>query len=157
MQTYNGCLSRVCRESLLVQKLKNQRRITLESDSERKNFVVNTQQVLAVSAQTGKQLRLHRPIRFASLMPDWLPDSMADTGNKVIRLSWMPSPKQQTFLLDEQKWLFSFFLVFRRSLSPLLCVFDLILILWGICKVKNGFIYKCSEKCVCRIMCSKRG
>ena len=119
-----------------------------------KEFEGNTQQVLADSAQRGKQLRLHRTSRFASLIPDWLPDSMADTWIKVNRLSWMPSPKQQTFLLDEQKGLFSFLLVFRRSLSTLLCIFDLNLILWGICKDKNGFRYKCSEKCVCRIMFS---
>ena len=119
-----------------------------------KEFEVNTQQVLAASAQTGKQLRLHIPSGFTSLMPDWLPDSMAATGNKVSILSWMPSPKQQTILLDEQKGLFLFFLVFWRSLSPLLCIFDLNLILWGIFKDKNGFRYKCSEKCVCRIMFS---
>ena len=118
----------------------------------RKEFEVNTQQVPAASDQTGKQIRLHRPSRFASLMPDWLPDSMANTGNKVNRLSWIPSPKQQTVLLDEQKGLFSFLLVFRRSSSPLLCIFDLNLILWGMCKGKNGFRYKCSENCVCRIM-----
>ena len=118
-----------------------------------KEFEVNNQQVLAASAQTGKQLRLHRPIRFASWMPDWLPDSMAYTWIKVNRLSWMPSPKQQTVLLDEHKGLFVF-LIFQRSSSPLLCIFDLILILWGICKVKNGFRYKCSEKCVGRIMFS---
>ena len=116
-----------------------------------KEFMVNTQQVLAALAQTGNQLRLHRTSRFASWMPDWLPYSMAETWIKVNRLSWMPSPKQQTVLLDEHKGLF-IFLVFRRSLSPLLCIFDLILTLWGICKVKNGFRYKCSEKCVCRIM-----
>ena len=103
-----------------------------------KEFEVNTQQVLAASAQTGKQLLLHRPSRFASLMPDWLPDSMADTGNKVSRLSWMPSPKQQAVILDEQKGLFSFFLVFRHFSSPLLCIFDLNMILWGICKGKTA-------------------
>ena len=31
-------------------------------------FEVNAHQVLAASAQTGKQLRLHRPSRFASLI-----------------------------------------------------------------------------------------
>ena len=108
-----------------------------ESDSERKNFEVNIQQVLAVSAQTGKQLRQHRPSWFASLMPDWLPDSVADTGNKVNILSWIPYPKQQTILLDEQKGLISFFLVFRRSSSPFVCIFDLNLILWGICMKKT--------------------
>ena len=33
-----------------------------------KEFEVNTQQVLAISAQMGKPLRLHRPSRFASLI-----------------------------------------------------------------------------------------
>ena len=94
----------------------------------------------AVSDQAGKPLRLHRPSRFTSWLPDWLPDSMADTWIKVSRLSLIPSPKQQTVLLDEQKGLFVFvFLVFRRSSSPLLCIFDLNLILWGICKGGNGF------------------
>ena len=117
-----------------------------------KEFEVNTQQVLAASDLTGKPLRLHRPRRFASWLPDWVPDSMANTWNKVSRLSRMPFQKQQTILLGEQKGLFSLFLVFRRSLSPLLCILDLNLLLWGICKEKNGFRYKCSEKCVCRIM-----
>ena len=116
-----------------------------------KEFEVNNQQVLTVLALTGKPLQLHRPSRFVSYFPDWVPDSMADTWIKVSRLSWMPSPKQQMVLLDERKGLFVF-LLFQRSLSPLLCIFDLILILWGICKVKNGFRYKCSEKCICRIM-----
>ena len=115
-----------------------------------KEFEVNTQKVFAVLALTGKPLRLHRPSRFASCLPDWVPDTMADTWIKVSILSWMPSPKQQTVVLDERKGFFVF-LVFQRSLSPLLCIFDLILILWGICKVKNGFRYKSSEKCVCRI------
>ena len=43
-----------------------------------KLFKVNNQQVLAVSDLTGKPLRLHRPSRFASCLPDWVPDSMAD-------------------------------------------------------------------------------
>ena len=84
-----------------------------------KESEVKTQQVLAISAQTNKPLRLHIPSRFASWMPDWLPDSMADTGNKVSRLSWMPSPKQQTVLLDEHKGLFAFF-VNKRFPCPLL-------------------------------------
>ena len=33
---------------------------------------VNTQQVLAVSDRTGKPLRLHRPIRVASCLPDFV-------------------------------------------------------------------------------------
>ena len=33
---------------------------------------VNTQQVLAVSARTGKPLRLHRPSRVASCLPDFI-------------------------------------------------------------------------------------
>ena len=37
-----------------------------------KEFKVNTQQVLAVSALTGKPLRLHRPIRFASCLLDFV-------------------------------------------------------------------------------------
>ena len=78
-------------------------------------------------------------------------DSIADPWVKVSIFSGMPSPKQQTVLLDDHKE-FVVFLVFRRSLSPLLCVFNLILILSGICNIKNGFRYKCSKKCVCRIM-----
>ena len=38
----------------------------------------NTQQVLAVPAQTGKLLRLHRPIRVTSWPTDWLTYSMVD-------------------------------------------------------------------------------
>ena len=37
-----------------------------------KEVKVNTQQVLAVSALTGKPLRLHRPIRVASCLPDFV-------------------------------------------------------------------------------------
>ena len=37
-------------------------------------------------------------------------------------------------------------------LSSLWCIFDLNMILRGIRKDKNGFRYKCSENCVCRIM-----
>ena len=92
----------------------------------------NTQQVLAVSALTGKPLRLHRPSRVASCLPDWLPDNMADSWGKVSRLSGLPSPKQQTVLLDERKVSYVFF-VNQRSLSPLLCFFNWILFLWGIC------------------------
>ena len=98
----------------------------------------NTQQVLSVSALTGKLLRLHIPNRVTSCLPDWLPDSMVDPWIKVIRLSGLPPPKQQTVLLDEHKGFFVF-LVFRCSSSPLLCVFNLIMILWGICKVKQRF------------------
>ena len=80
-----------------------------------------------------------------------IPDSMADPWVKVIRLSGMPSPKQQTVLLGERKGFFVF-LVFRRSLSPLLCIFNWIMFLWGnFNTTKNGFRYRCSEKCVCRI------
>ena len=103
-----------------------------------KEFKVNTQQVLAVSDLTGNPLQLHRPSRFASCLPNWVPDSMADPWIKVSRLSGMPSPKQQTFLLRGRKGFFVF-LVFRRSSSPLLCVFNWILFLWGICNIKNGF------------------
>ena len=116
-----------------------------------KEFEVNTQQVLAVLALMGKPLLLQRPSRFASCLPNWVPDSMADPWIKVSRLSWMPSTKQQTVLLDEHKGSF-IFLVFQHSSSPLLYVFNLILILWGICNIKKGFRYKCSEKCVCRII-----
>ena len=84
-----------------------------------KEFEVNTQQVLAVSALTGKPLRLHRPSRFASCLPDWVPDSMADTWIKASILSWMTLPKQQTVLLDEHKGLFVFF-VNKRFPCPLL-------------------------------------
>ena len=38
----------------------------------------NTQQVLAVPAQTGKPLQLHRPIRVTSWPTDWIPYSMVD-------------------------------------------------------------------------------
>ena len=37
-----------------------------------KEFKVNTQQVLTVSDLTGKPLRLHRPIRVASCLPDFV-------------------------------------------------------------------------------------
>ena len=81
----------------------------------------------------------------------FIQDSMADPWFKVSRLIGMPSTKQQKVLLGEHKGFFVF-LVFRRSSYPLLSVFNLILILWGICNIKNGFRYKCSKKCVCRIM-----
>ena len=42
-----------------------------------KEFKVNTQQVLSVSALTVKLLRPHRPSRVASCLPDWVPESMA--------------------------------------------------------------------------------
>ena len=78
-------------------------------------------------------------------------DSMADPWVKVSRLSGLTSTKQQTVLLGEQIGFYVFF-VFQRSLSPLLCVFNWILFLWGICNTtKNGFRYRCSKKCVCRI------
>ena len=38
----------------------------------------NIQQVLAVSALTGKLLRLHIKIRVTSCLTDWLPNSMVD-------------------------------------------------------------------------------
>ena len=38
----------------------------------------NTHQVLAVPDQTGKPLRLHRPIRVTSWPTDWGPYSMVD-------------------------------------------------------------------------------
>ena len=38
----------------------------------------NTQQVLAVTAQTGKLLRLHRPSRVTSWPTEWVPYSMVD-------------------------------------------------------------------------------
>ena len=37
-----------------------------------KEFNMNTQQVLAVSALTGKPLRLHRPSRVASCLPEFV-------------------------------------------------------------------------------------
>ena len=80
-----------------------------------------------------------------------IPDSMADPWVKVSRLSGLPSLKQQTFLLGERKWFYVFF-AFQSSSSPLLCVFNWILFLWGIFNTtKNGFRYRCSKKCVCRI------
>ena len=38
----------------------------------------NTQRVLAVSAQTGKPLRQHRPSQVNSWPTDWVPYSMVD-------------------------------------------------------------------------------
>ena len=61
-----------------------------------------------------------------------IPDSMADPWVKVSRLSGLPSPKQQTVLLSKRKGCYGFFF-FQRSLSPLFCVFNWILFLWGIC------------------------
>ena len=84
-----------------------------------KEFKVNTQKVLDFSALTGKPLQLHRPSRVVSCLPDWVPDSMADPWIKVSRLSGMPSPKQQTVLLDERKGFFVFF-VNKRFPCPLL-------------------------------------
>ena len=44
---------------------------------------------------------------------------MADTGDKVSRLSSLPSPKQQTVLLGERKVSYAFF-VKKRLPFPLL-------------------------------------
>ena len=67
-----------------------------------------------------------------------IPDSMADPWVKVNRLSGLPSPKQQTVLLGERKGSQVFF-VNCRSLSLLLCSFNCILFLWGICNTKKRF------------------
>ena len=69
----------------------------------------NAQQVLVVSALTGKPLRLHRPIRVTSCLPDWVPESMVDTRIKVSRLIGLPSPKQQTVLLGKREVSYGFF------------------------------------------------
>ena len=80
-----------------------------------------------------------------------IPDSMADLWVKVSRLSGLPLPKQQTVLLGKSKGSYVFY-VNQRSLSPLLCFFNWIMFLWGICNTtKNGFRYRCSKKRVCRI------
>ena len=105
-------------------------------------------------------------------LPDWVPDSMADTGDKVSRLSWYPSPKQQTVLLDEQKnstrsssssdvlrlllCLISTLLVFPR-LSNCFHLFCSIFSTWiwfyeKYVRTKKDSRYKCIENCVCRIM-----
>ena len=61
---------------------------------------------------------------------------MADPWFKFSRLIGLLSLKQQTVLLGERKGFFVFF-VFQRSLSPLLCVFNWILFIWGICNTKK--------------------
>ena len=104
-------------------------------------FISNGQTTATTQTKPGRQLSAGMCV----------PYSMDDTWVKVSRLSGLPSPKQQTVLLGERKGFFVFF-VFQRSLSPLLCVFNWILFLWGICNTtKNGFRYRCSKKCVCRI------
>ena len=104
-------------------------------------FISNGQTTATTHTKLGRQLS-------AGLC---IPDSMADPWVKVSRLSGLLSPKQQTVLLGECKGFFVFF-VFQRSLSPLLCVFNCIMFLWGICNTtKNGFKYRCSKKCFCRI------
>ena len=112
----------------------------------------NTQQVLAVSALTGKPLRLHRPSRVTSCLSDWVPDSMVDPWIKFSRLSSLPSPKQQTVLLGEREVSYGFFVNISFFVSSSV-LFNWILFLWGICNTtRNGFRYRCSKKCVCRIL-----
>ena len=85
-------------------------------------FSSNGQNTATTQTKPGRQLSAGRCI----------PYSMADPWVKVSRLSGLPSPKQQTFLFGERKGSCVFF-VNRRSLSPLLCIFNWILFLWGIC------------------------
>ena len=60
-------------------KLNSATIIMTVTTTKKKEFEVNTQQVLAVLALTGKPLRLHRPSRCASCLLEWVTDSMADT------------------------------------------------------------------------------
>ena len=152
MQTYNGCLSRAP-----VAKVFWSRTWRI-NDKKRQNQIQHERiqgehpagdRCLSSNGKTTATTHTNPGRQFSAGL--CIPDSMADPWVKVRRLSGMPSPKQQTVLLDEHKEFFVF-LVFRCSLSPLLCIFDLILILWGICSIKNGLRYKCSKNCVCRIM-----
>ena len=89
-------------------------------------FSSNRQTTATTHTKTGRQLS-------AGLC---VPDSMANPWVEISRLSGLPSPKQQTVLLGERKGSYVFF-VNQRYLSPLLCVFNWILFLWGVCNLKK--------------------
>ena len=117
-----------------------------------KEFKVNTQQVLAGSALTGKPLRLHRPSRVASCLPDF-----------VYRTVWLiPESRLADWVVypfRNSKW--SFWVNAKGSLSSsysnvlhlLFCVFSTGFCFYeGFVIQKNVFRYKCSKRCVCRIL-----
>ena len=117
-----------------------------------KEVKVNTQQVLSISAQTGKPLQLHRPNQVASFLPDFVHRSVwlfPDTRlagwvvyhNQHRKRSFWANAKAPT----------------SSSSSNVLCLLFCVFLtgscfLWGICNTtKNGFRYRCSKECVCRI------
>ena len=115
-----------------------------------KEFKVNTQQVLAGSALTGKPLRLHRPSRVASCLTDfvyrtvWLiPES---------RLSdWVVYPcrnSKRSFWANAKAPTSS---SSTNVLCLLFCGFNWTFFMRDLQYNKNGFRYRCSKKRVCRI------
>ena len=72
----------------------------------RKSSVVNTQQGARCFGSNGIRTTTESTSRFASLIAGiCIPDSMADTGDKVNILSKYPYPKQRKVLFNEQKLL----------------------------------------------------
>ena len=63
----------------------------------------NTQQVLAVPAQTAKPLRLHRPSRFTSCPMGFVYCKLWQSLIEVSRLNGLALPKQLTVLLSKRE------------------------------------------------------
>ena len=63
----------------------------------------NTQQVLAVPAQTAKPLRLHRPSRVTSFPTVFVYCTLWQYLYEVIRLNGLAFPKQLTVLLNKHE------------------------------------------------------
>ena len=63
----------------------------------------NTQQVLAVPAQTAKLLRLHIPIRVTSCLADFVYRTLWQSLIEVSRLNGLALPKQLTFILSKRE------------------------------------------------------
>ena len=96
MQTYNGCLSRAPVAKVFwtwTWRINNDFRQNLIQM--RKSSVVNTQQGACCFGSNGIRTTTENTSRFASLIAGiFIPGSMADTGDKVNRLSKCPYPKK---------------------------------------------------------------
>ena len=95
-----------CHESLLDLNLKNQQRLPPESDSDAQESRCEHPAGARCFGSNRIRTTTENTSRFASLIAGiCIPGSMADTGDKVNRLSKYPYPKQRTVLLNEQKLL----------------------------------------------------